>query len=116
MNGVDYVFNIFIADTSLMQNRLIWMAFTGLPYIVNTFAGPALGQAYLDHSTWRWGYGSFAILTPIFSLFFWLVFYLMGRRAKKLGVIKREKSGRTWLQSIRYWCIEFDGKTSCASI
>ena len=30
MNGVDYVFNIFIADTALMENRLIWMAFTGL--------------------------------------------------------------------------------------
>lgn len=37
MNGVDYVFNIFIADTSLMKNRLIWMAFTGFPYVVNTF-------------------------------------------------------------------------------
>ena len=36
MNGVDYVFNIFIADTSLMKNRLIWLGFTGLPYVVNT--------------------------------------------------------------------------------
>ncbi|CAE7193038.1 hypothetical protein P3342_009340 [Pyrenophora teres f. teres] len=108
MNGVDYVFNIFIADTSLMQNRLIWMAFTGLPYIINTFSGPALGQAYLDHLNWRLGYVTFVILTPLFSLAFWLVFFLMGRRAKKLGVIKREKSGRTVLQSIRFWCIEFD--------
>ena len=42
MNGVDYVFNIFIADTSLMKNRLIWMAFTGLPYVVNTFVSISL--------------------------------------------------------------------------
>ncbi|KAI1510543.1 Siderophore iron transporter mirb [Pyrenophora tritici-repentis] len=108
MNGVDYVFNIFIADTSLMQNRLIWMAFTGFPYIINTFAGPAVGQAYLDRLNWRWGYITFVILTPLFSLAFWLVFFLMGRRAKKMGVIKREKIGRTVLQSIRFWCIEFD--------
>jgi hypothetical protein len=37
MNGIDYIQNVFIADTSVMQNRLIWIALTGLPYIVNTF-------------------------------------------------------------------------------
>ncbi|RAR05208.1 siderophore iron transporter mirb [Stemphylium lycopersici] len=108
MNGVDYVFNIFIADTSLMKNRLIWMAFTGLPYVVNTFAGPKLGETFLNHSGWRWGYGTFAILTPVFSLSFWAVFWIMGRRAKKMGVLKREKSGRTLFESTKHWCIEFD--------
>jgi len=47
MNGVDYIFNIFIADTALMQNRLIWMAFTGFPYVVNTFVSPLSGS-WLD--------------------------------------------------------------------
>ncbi|KAI4940514.1 hypothetical protein J4E86_010894 [Alternaria arbusti] len=108
MNGVDYIFNIFIADTALMQNRLIWMAFTGFPYVVNTFAGPKLGETWLNHSTWRWGYGSFAIMTPVFSISFWLVFWLMGRRARKMGVISREPSGRTIWQSIKHWCTEFD--------
>jgi hypothetical protein len=37
MNGIDYVFNIFIADTSLMHNRLIWMGLTGAPYVINAF-------------------------------------------------------------------------------
>ncbi|KAI4920614.1 uncharacterized protein J4E92_008257 [Alternaria infectoria] len=110
MNGVDYIFNIFIADTALMQNRLIWMAFTGFPYVVNTFAGPKLGETWLNHSTWRWGYGSFAIMTPVFSISFWLVFWLMGRRARKMGVISREPSGRTVWQSTKHWCTEFDGK------
>ncbi|EOA92288.1 uncharacterized protein SETTUDRAFT_84837 [Exserohilum turcica Et28A] len=108
MNGVDYVFNIFIADTSLMKNRLIWMGFTGLPYVVNTFAGPKLGETFLKHGGWRWGYGTFTILTPAFSLSFWAVFWLMGRRAKKLGVLKPEKSGRSLTESIKHWCIEFD--------
>lgn len=111
MNGVDYVFNIFIADTSLMQNRLIWMSFTGLPYVVNTFAGPELGETYLTYSTWRWGYGSFAILTPVFSLSFWAVFWLMGMRARRSGVEGRSPSSRTVFQGIKHWCIEFDGKS-----
>jgi hypothetical protein len=50
MNGIDYVFNIFIADTSLMQNRLIWMAFTGFPYVVNTFVSPP-SISYLDEDS-----------------------------------------------------------------
>ncbi|KAL1797182.1 hypothetical protein ACET3X_003788 [Alternaria dauci] len=96
MNGVDYVFNIFIADTALMENRLIWMAFTGFPY------------TYITYSTWRWGYGSFAILTPVFSLSFCAVFWLMSRRARRTVAEPRAPSGRTVFQSIKHWSIDFD--------
>ncbi|KAF1942370.1 siderophore iron transporter mirB [Clathrospora elynae] len=108
MNGIDYVFSVFIADTSLLQNRLIWNAFQGAPYICNTFAGPLLGDAFEHHSTWRWGFGIFAIITPIVSLPFLGVFWMMGRRAKNLGVVEREKSNRTFPQSVRHWFVEFD--------
>jgi hypothetical protein len=37
MNGIDYIQNVFIADTSVMENRLIWIALTGMPYVVNTY-------------------------------------------------------------------------------
>jgi hypothetical protein len=37
MNGIDYIQNVFIADTAIMQNRNIYIALTGLPYVVNTF-------------------------------------------------------------------------------
>ncbi|CAO2658528.1 Nn.00g062510.m01.CDS01 [Neocucurbitaria sp. VM-36] len=108
MNGMDYVFTIFIADTSLMQNRLIWFAWQGTPYIVNTFAGPELGQRFLDDSTWRWGYGAFTIITPVIGISFWAIFWLMGRRAQQVGVVMKTKSGRTLLQNIYHWSVEFD--------
>jgi hypothetical protein len=108
--GIDYVLNIFIADTTLLKNFLIWIAISNSPYICNTFAGPKLGETFLKHSSWRWGYGSFAIITPFTSIPFWAIFWIMSRRAKKLGVIKREKSDRTLGQSIMYWCVEFDGE------
>jgi hypothetical protein len=41
MNGIDYIQNVFIADTSVMENRLIWIALTGLPYVVNTYVSIA---------------------------------------------------------------------------
>jgi hypothetical protein len=47
MNGIDYVFNVFIADTSLLQNRSIWMALTGAPYICNAFVRIELSGAYV---------------------------------------------------------------------
>ncbi|KAF2625465.1 MFS general substrate transporter [Macroventuria anomochaeta] len=108
MNGMDYVLDVFIADTSDLRNRAIWLAFTSTPYIVNTFAGPELGQRFLDNSTWRWGYGAFTIITPFMCIPFWLIFYLMNRRAKQQGVAVTEKSGKTFLQSVKYYCIEFD--------
>lgn len=37
----------------------------------------------------------------------------MGRRAKKLGVLKRESTHRSLVESIKYWCIEFDSECSC---
>lgn len=114
MNGIDYVFNIFIADTSLLENRLFWFALTGTPYICNTFAGPSLGQAFLDHSTWRWGYGAFSIIMPIVSISFLGIFWFMGRKAKQLGIVKKNKSGRTLWKNVRYWVIEFDGTKMAA--
>lgn len=112
MNGMDYVLSIFIADTSLLKNRLIWLAITNAPYVSNTFAGPKLGETFLNHSTWRWGYGSFAIITPIMCIPFWALFWFMSRRAEELGVVEREKSGRTLARSVKHWCVEFDGEYS----
>ncbi|KAH6639773.1 major facilitator superfamily domain-containing protein [Boeremia exigua] len=108
MNGMDYVLDIFIADTSDLRNRAIWLAFATSPYIVNTFAGPRLGQRFLDDSTWRWGYGAFTIITPFMCIPFWLIFYIMSRRAKQQGVVAKEKSGRTFVESVKYYFIEFD--------
>lgn len=112
LNGIDYIFSVFIADTSLLENRMIWNAFQATPYIVNTFAGPELGQRFLDDSTFRWGYGAFTIITLAVSIPFWAVFFLMERRAKQTGVLqKRERSGRTFLQNVWHWAIEFDGES-----
>jgi hypothetical protein len=53
MNGIDYIQNVFIADTSVMQNRLIWIALTGLPYVVNTFvSNVSLSARNVDYLLW----------------------------------------------------------------
>lgn len=53
MNGVGYVLDVFIADTSSLQWRALLFAFTTSPYIATTFAGPAAANSFLKTSGWR---------------------------------------------------------------
>jgi hypothetical protein len=119
-NGIGYVLDIFIADTSSLKNRAWLFAFTTCPYIANTFAGPAAAQGFLrplDASRgflpplnkWRWAFGAFSIITPVVSTPVVVIFLRSRRKAEDLGYLSKEKSGRTLQQSILHYLIEFDG-------
>jgi len=112
-DGISYVLDVFIADTSKLENRALMFAFSTSPFIATTFAGPAAAQSFLRTSGWRWGYGVFAIVTPAMCVPFLFIFWHNQRVARKQGVLvhKREASGRTALQSLRHYLLEFDGKS-----
>ncbi|KAJ0270635.1 hypothetical protein COL940_011538 [Colletotrichum noveboracense] len=108
MNGIGYVLNIFMADTSTLRNRMILFGFTSTPYVSNTFAGPAAAQAFLDGSTWRWGYGVFTIIISVICAPLIIIFNLQLNRAKKLGLYVKPQTNRTFWESVKYWLIDFD--------
>lgn len=102
------IMDVFVADTSGLRNRAFAFAFVGTPFICTAFTAPLAAQSYLNHSTWRWGYGSFCIImffvfTPLAVVF---KFYTL--KAQKMGLFKREPSGRTTMQSIIHYFHEFD--------
>lgn len=111
-DGIAYVLDVFIADTSSLEWRALMFAFSTSPYIATTFAGPAAAQSFYTHSTWKWAYGTFAIVTPVICMPFLLVFWYNQRLARKQGILvdRREASGLTWVQSVRHYLIEFDGE------
>ncbi|KAJ5747565.1 uncharacterized protein N7511_009261 [Penicillium nucicola] len=106
--GMTYCVDVITADISTLKNRGLAFAFTSSPYIITAFAGPKAAESFYEKISWRWGFGSFAIIFPIVAapLFFILKFNL--RKAKVNGVLHNEPSGRTILQSIWHYTKEFD--------
>ncbi|KAL2024855.1 hypothetical protein VTK56DRAFT_3554 [Thermocarpiscus australiensis] len=107
-NGISYSISIFIADTSALKNRALMFAFASSPYINTVWIGGPLATAFLSGPGFRWGFGAFAIITPMICSPLLALFYVNYRQARKLGLIPDRKSNRTWWQSIKYYIIEFD--------
>ncbi|PGH13038.1 hypothetical protein AJ79_03875 [Helicocarpus griseus UAMH5409] len=107
-NGMTYTISIFIADTSQLKNRAFMFAFVSSPYIATVWVGGPLATAFLNGPGWRWGYGAFAIITPIITFPLYAVFAWNYNKAKKAGLVPVRESNRTLIQSIKYYCIEFD--------
>ncbi len=105
-----YVLDVFLADTSILKNRAYVFAFSFCPYIVTTFIGPRAAQSFLETSGWPWGYGVFCIVTPVITIPLLSVMWLNQRRAIREGILVKEQSGRTLVQSIGYYFWEFDCK------
>ncbi|KAK2802390.1 MFS siderochrome iron transporter 1 [Emmonsiellopsis sp. PD_5] len=107
-NGLTYTIGIFIADTSALKNRALMFAFVSSPYIATVWVGGPLATAFLNGPGFRWGYGAFAIITPAVTLPLWALFAYNYNKAKKAGLVSEEKSNRTFMESAKYYFIEFD--------
>lgn len=115
MNNIAYVLNVFIADTTTLKNRMIMLGFTTTPYVPNTFAGPAAAEAFLEGSSWRWGYGAFVIIIPSVCAPLIVIMWLNLRKAKRKGLVKERSLNFTadttmklWWLKTKYWFIELD--------
>lgn len=105
-----YVLDVFMADTSSLRNRALVFAFSTTPYIATTWIGPPAAESFLKTSGWPWGFGTFAIITPLICIPILTLLWSNQSKAKKAGLIKRIDSGRTWTESTSYYFWEFDCK------
>jgi MFS family permease len=107
-NGISYATTIFIADTSALKNRGLVLAYTSSPYIITVWITGPLAESVLYGIGWRWGFGVFAIVTPVVCLPLYFLFAHNQRKAVKMGVLVPRKSGRNIFQSINHYFWEFD--------
>ncbi|KAF6805490.1 MFS siderophore iron [Colletotrichum sojae] len=106
-SGMIYVVCVLAADVTNLRNRGLAFAFTSSPYMITAFAGPKAAEGFLADN-WRWGFGAFAIIVPVVTAPLFGILKVYQVRAEKKGVFVRADSGRTLLQSIWHWTVQFD--------
>ncbi|KAI1140074.1 putative siderochrome-iron transporter [Hypoxylon sp. FL0543] len=107
-NGMNFVLDVLVADTSKLRNRALLLAVMSAPFLATTFAGPAAAQDFLEGVGWRWAYGVIAIIIPISAVpILWILLYTRKEARKRFPAAVRD-SGRTWSQSITHYAVEFD--------
>lgn len=108
--GMTYCVDVITADASQLRDRGLAYAFTSSPYIITAFAGPKAADEFYYNINWRWGFGAFAIIFPIVAAPLYFVLRWNLSKAKKEGVVSRQESGRTFLQNVWHYLVEFDSK------
>ncbi|KAF2011089.1 MFS general substrate transporter [Aaosphaeria arxii CBS 175.79] len=84
---------IFVADvTSLVNRGILFTLPESLSAIPTLYAGTYLGEHILTTSTWRWGYGMWAIVLPVTAIPTIAIIMWMSRRAKRMGLIHEQVS------------------------
>jgi len=78
--------------------------------MITAFAGSKAAEAFLDNVSWQWGFGAFAIILPFVAAPLYTVLRINLRKAKKQGLISRERSSRPFLQTVWKIVVECDGE------
>lgn len=108
-NGVSYILDIIIADTSSLKDRALAFAFANSPFILTTFIGPAAAKWFLRYSSWRVSFALFAVLTPLVAAPVFIILQSNANKAKKLGVLSPKRPSQNWHKRLRHYVVEFDG-------
>ncbi|KAF3406687.1 Siderophore iron transporter mirB [Talaromyces pinophilus] len=67
-DAISYILGIGLADITSIKDRGWLFAVSNLPHLINTFVGPIAAQSLHKRGNWRWAYGAFAVILPLFSL------------------------------------------------
>ncbi|CAG8177249.1 unnamed protein product [Penicillium salamii] len=106
--GMEYAVDVVTADVSTLRNRAFAYAFTSSPYIITAFAGPKVAEQFYYDISWRWGFGCWAIIMPVFAAPLYAMLKWNLHKAEEEGYRIKRPSGRRIWESICHWTIEFD--------
>ncbi|KAI8943255.1 hypothetical protein NX059_001277 [Plenodomus lindquistii] len=108
-NGLQVLQQIFVADSTDLLNRALFSTLFDLPFLWTTWAGPEVGAAILRATTWRWGYGIWAIVLPVCFIPLAASLYMNQRRARQMGIeVPSPFHGNGVIQNLKYLWIDLD--------
>ena len=66
-NSIDFFITVFIADTSKLKNRALFISYASSPWLITTwiYGYGIRGITANGGIGWRWAFGIFAIIAPI---------------------------------------------------
>ncbi|KAI0643963.1 drug:h+ antiporter [Trametes meyenii] len=85
--GLQLLTQIIVADITSLKWRGLISSLTSMPFIINAFIGSNVSTQVLEHSTWRWGYGMFAILIPVSLSPLIITLLWAENKARRLGLV-----------------------------
>ncbi|KZM28275.1 uncharacterized protein EKO05_0010747 [Ascochyta rabiei] len=109
-NSIDFSMTVFIADTSKLKNRALFIGYASSPWLITTWV---YGMA-VDHMVapggigFKWGFGIFAIIAPFVCAPLITMFYINQNKARKQGLITPNQSRGSFAQTAMYYLKEFD--------
>lgn len=106
--GLQILQQVFIADTSDLLNRALFSSLPDTPFLVTVWIGPVIGSAILSVTSWRWGYGMWAIILPVAFMPLALSLFINGRKARKLGLVAKRPKARSFSRSARKLFVDLD--------
>ncbi|KAK2873743.1 hypothetical protein FQN49_002106, partial [Arthroderma sp. PD_2] len=96
---------VFVADATNLVDRAFWPTLPeSLTTIPALYLGTLIGDKVLAHSSWRWGWGMWAIILPPAALPLILTMVILQRRAAKHGLASKGLSAITGeRQKVSMW-------------
>ena len=92
-----------------MLNRALFASLPDLPFLITVWVGPVIASTILEHTSWRWGYGIWAVLLPVAFLPLAFALLLNQRKAKKLRLFEpKPRKGHGFIEAMRGTWYELD--------
>ena len=109
-NSIDFFVTVFIADTSKLKNRALFISYASSPWLITTwvYGYGVNGIVAPGGIGFRWAFGIFAVIAPIVCSPLLALFIIYEGKARKQGLISPRPSRGTFGQTIVYYLREFD--------
>ena len=108
-NSIDFFITVFIADTSKLKNRALFISYASSPWLITTwiYGYGIRGITANGGIGWRWAFGIFAIIAPIVTSPLIILFVVYEGKARKQGLIAPRPSRGNFVQTVTYYLREF---------
>ncbi|XEU97486.1 hypothetical protein FSHL1_002772 [Fusarium sambucinum] len=106
--GIQFSLVIFISHSAPIRNRALLFGIVWSPSLISTWAYGPTADRILTILGYRWGFGVWCIIIPIFCAPVLALMFRFDKKARQAGLIKRTEHGKTIAERIIFYFKELD--------